>query len=149
MEPPWPSLSSSKLSQPPSSRSSRLLQNSGLKQNRTVKFHPSLSRQSFYRAHSWIPAFAGMTNMKGFFKFTHWVTLFVGCIESKTKHCQFFVSFFRKIQLPFLGSSLGGGGKKVTSFLQDLKKILRTVCYSLVVSSRFLWRKTYGKNPFG
>jgi len=37
-----------------------------LKQNRTVKFHPSLSRQSFCRVHGWIPAFAGMTNLKDF-----------------------------------------------------------------------------------
>jgi len=39
--------------------------------------------------------------MKGFFKFTHWVTLFVGCIESKTKNCQRFVLFSEDFNFRF------------------------------------------------
>jgi len=48
-----------------------------------------------------IPAKAGMTNMKVFFKIHPLDTLFVGCIESKTKHCQQFVFFLESFHFRF------------------------------------------------
>jgi len=41
----------------------------------------------------WIPAFAGMTNLKDFFDFTPGVTLFCRSMTTKTKFYQYVVSF--------------------------------------------------------
>ena len=69
-----------------------------LKQNRTVKFHLSLSRPFFGRVCSWIPAFAGMTNLKGFLRFTHWACR---SINNTTNNCQRFVLFLESFNFRF------------------------------------------------